>query len=400
MPRRFSSITFSLFFLASFAPSFATPLTDSATAPWKKDFQFTEKMLVYDFPEQQINYPVEIPAGIAPASLTLLAVTDPDVTVIPFQLSEKKTVGGALHATLSFRTDLPKGATRWFRLVSGFRSTGVPATSIMAPTLQPTSHPDQAILGNSLLLVEVPAGHQDFPQGKPLAQAPAPILSLSRTAQPTPPMATGSFTAPDALLVNSIDTKLVESGPVFARYEITYQFPNDKSFIVDLELRAGESHVAVAETVNGFTPDDQAWLRLNYGAGLLDPDSRLVLGNPGKGMVPFNATVIDPNDPTGASLKGLLTDDLNHFAGAYDRDVTKDLSAQYWHGSFQWLDYDPKLDKQYTRLITTVAYASNGFVHSESHNKCVWLTSAITVYGDRILKWEADSQTLSVGQSR
>ena len=29
------------------------------------------------------------------------------------------------------------------------------------------------------------------------------------------------------------------------------------------------------------------------------------------------------------------------------------------------------------KLQLIVAYASNGFVHSESHSKCVWLTNAI-----------------------
>jgi len=331
-----------LIFSSLAAPSWATPLTESEAAPWKRDFKFVEKMKVYDFPEQQISYEVEIPAGIKPESLTLLAVTDPDARVIPFQLSDKKDNGKALQATLSFRTDLPMGAARWFRLVSGFKSQAVPTTT--GPTLQTTGNPEEAILGNSLLLVKVPAGHQDFPNGKPLAQAPAPILGLARTAQPQPWMVTGSFAAPDTLLVNSIDAKLVESGPVFARYEITYQLQNNKSYTVDLELRTNESHVAVAESVNGFTPEDEAFLHLNYGKGLLDPDSRLAMCNAGPGMEPFNANAVDPNDSAGTSLKGLVTAQLDRYSGAYDRNVTTNESKRFWPATLGWMDYDPKID--------------------------------------------------------
>ena len=339
---RFSA--FILMFFALVANSSATSLTDSDAAPWKQDFKFVEKMKIYDFPEQQISYAVKIPAGIKPESLTLLAVTDSDAHAIPFQLSDKKSEDGALHATLSFRTDLPQGATRWFRLVSGLHAGDAPATTISAPALQTTGSPAEAILGNSLLQIRVPSGHVDFPNGKPLSQVAAPILGLARTAEPQPWMVTGSFDAPDTLLVNSIDAKLVESGPVFARYEITYQLQNNKSYTVDLELRAGESHVFVAESAHGFTPDDEAFLRLNYGAGLLDPDTRIAMANTGQDEHLFDAKAVDPSDPTGASLAGVVTNQLNCFSGAYDWNVTTDESARHWPRSLGWMDYDPKID--------------------------------------------------------
>ena len=244
-------------------------LATSAAVKEKQDFTLVEKMKVYDFPEDQLRYPVELPAEVKPEALKLLAFTDATVRVIPFQLSQD-------GKTIFFRSDLPQGATRLFRLVTGFDTTGIPPFASQPVALQTTTNPQESVLGNNLLLVKVPAGHQDFPGGKPLAQVPAPILGLARVARPQPWMVTGSFSAPDTLLVKSIDAKLAESGPVFATYQVTYTFQNDKSYIVTLELRANESHVRIGESVNGFTPEDAAFLRLDYGKGQLDPDRRLV----------------------------------------------------------------------------------------------------------------------------
>ena len=148
----------------------------------------------------------------------------------------------------SFRTDLPRDATRLFRLVSG----SLPRIFQRSPpSLQPCSPPPtahEAILGNGLLLVKVPAGHQDFAAGKPLAEVPAPILGLARKAQPAW-MATGSFSAPSTLRVDSMDARMVESGPLFATYQVTYKLDGGKSYTATLELRAKESYVRIAESV-------------------------------------------------------------------------------------------------------------------------------------------------------
>jgi hypothetical protein len=382
---------FILIFFVLDTPAPAMPLADSQTATWKQDFKFVEKLKIYDFPEQQISYAVKIPARIKPESLTLLAVTDADASPIPFQLSDKKTEDGVLHATLSFRTDLPQGATRWFRLVSGLKVGGNSSTTVPAPTLQTTSNPAEAILGNSLLRVQVPAGHIDFPNGKPLSEMPAPILGLARTAQPQPWIVTGSFDAPPTVLVNSMDAKLVESGPVFARYEITYQLQNNKTYTVDLELRTGEAHVFVAESVHGFTPDDQTFLRLNYGAGLLDPDTKLALSNTGQDEHIFDAKSVNPSDPAGATLVGLSVSQLNCFSGAYDFNVTTNESARNWPRSLGWMDYDPKIDdsKEGRLNYRLGIYTPNqmGVVHGTTFYKDKG-TDGLVLAVDRLNEWK------------
>ncbi len=288
-------------------------LAASEKAAWKKDFTLVEKMGLWDFSEQQVSYPLELPAEVKPDSLKLLAFTNTTVRIIPFQLSNA-------DATISFRTALPKGATRLFRLVSQFDAGDISESGPKPPTLQATSNPKEALLGNGLLFLKVPAGRQDFAGGKPLAQVPAPILGAAREAQPQAWMAGESFAAPDSLLVDTIEGKLVESGPSFVLYQITYRLQGAKTYTTNLELRAGESHVAIAEQVDGFTPEDRAFLHLDYGKGMLNPDRRMV-----------------------ASLGG--TDHgYARYSGAYDRNVSTDDRFRPWPLSARWLDYDPKLD--------------------------------------------------------
>ncbi|MGB8353720.1 MAG: hypothetical protein WCD79_07535 [Chthoniobacteraceae bacterium] len=283
-------------------------LPASAKAAWKTDFDLTDYMKVYDFPEEQISYPIDLPAGTKPDSLKLLAFTDSTLRVVPFQLSGVEQGHGRIY----FRTSLPRGAHRLFRLVSGFDTTGIPATTYEAPALQSVANPHEAILGNSLISVKVPAGHIDFTGGKPLSQVPAPIAGAARKAEPLKWLVTGSFAAPETLKAVSMDAKLVQSGPLFATYEVAYKLDGGRSYTVDLELRAGESHFSIAESVGGFTPDDQTFLRLDYGKELLDPDRRLVATNAGY-------------DAGGSHTSP---------TGAYDKDLGEDGRITYCLGLF------------------------------------------------------------------
>jgi|GEM_PF-1494135 len=252
-------------------------LTASAKAAWKKDFDLVEYMKIYAFPEEQLTYPIELPADVKPENLKLLAFTETAVHIIPFQLGADEKG----NRTISFRAELPQGAKRTFRLVSGFDTAGIPTTSITAPTLQAGTDAHEAALSNDRLIVKIPAGRQDFAGGKPLSQVPAPILGIARPDPPQPWMATASFAAPDTLLVDSIDAKLIASGPLFAIYQIAYKLKENRSYTATLELRANEPEVRIGESLEGFTPEDGAALHLNYGKGALDPDQRLAGSNSG-----------------------------------------------------------------------------------------------------------------------
>jgi hypothetical protein len=72
---------------------------------------------------------------------------------------------------------------------------------------------------------------------------------------------------------------------------------------------------------------------------------------------------------------------------AAPEDIDIILQTKVPYGAEAFKAMEPFFVEQWSRLPTIVTYASNGLEHSESHNKCVWLTSRHTVYGDRNLKW-------------
>ncbi|CAN5821921.1 hypothetical protein BH09VER1_BH09VER1_47190 [soil metagenome] len=252
--------------------TYDTTISTTDAARWKKNFPLRDSMQFYNFADQQISYPLELPADVTPTDLTLLAFVDGTVRSIPFQIS-----AGDKGNTLSFRADLPRGGNRLYRLVAGFDSKSVPSAQLEAPKLEPSKPSTEAHLQNGRISLTVPAGHQSFPGGEILAKVPAPIISITRKDVPA---LTGSFVAPHHLRVKSIDAKVVASGPLFLIYEITYALQQGKSYTVQLELRANESEVAIAETLAGFRPEDAAFLKLDYSKGL-DPNRRLVAANGG-----------------------------------------------------------------------------------------------------------------------
>ena len=280
-------------------------LAATANIPAKQDFTLRDKMKLIAFSEQQVHYPVALPAGADPASLQLLDFTDTTVRSIPFQLSDD-------HSTIYFRTDLPIGATRLFRLVPGNVVGNIVPKAGAAP-LTFAANGDTALLGNGLISLKVPAGHHDFAGGQPFASTPAPMLGIKREGQTEVWAAAESFKAPDALTVTSMDTKMLESGTVFSRYQVTYHLSGNRTYTTTLELRAGETHVAVGETVDGFSPADEAFLRLNYGQGMTDPDRRLLTEH-------------------------------SPYSGNYDRNISTDDRFRPWYSSYRWLDFNPATD--------------------------------------------------------
>jgi hypothetical protein len=272
---------------------------------WKQDFTLRDKMKIWDWSEQQVHYPVALPAGTDPAGLQLLAFTEQTVRAIPFQLSDDRT-------TLYFRTELPSGATRLFRLLPA-RDIGETVPKSGAATLTYEAADNTALISNGLLTLKVPVGHHDFPDSRPFAKVAAPILGIKRDGQSEPWSAVESFEAPDSLRVTSMEAKMLATGPVFSRYQVTYHLTGNRTYTTTLELRAGETHASVAEAVDGFSPGDKAFIRLDYGQGLCDPDRRLITAH-----LPYS--------------------------GNYDQRISTDDIFRPWATTTHWLDYTPARD--------------------------------------------------------
>ena len=112
-------------------------------------------------------------------------------------------------------------------------------------------------------------------------------------------MATSSFDAPESVKVDAIDAETLESGPLFTIHRTIYKLEGGKSYTVTLELRANEPQVRLAETVEGFDEANQAFLRLDYGKDLLDPNLRLVASNGGYDSSPSWSGPYDKTDAGG-----------------------------------------------------------------------------------------------------
>ena len=78
----------------------------------------------------------------------------------------------------------------------------------------------------------------------------------------------------------ALNTKLLEAGPLFAKFRIEYVFEQGLQYIVVLTLRHNERHVTIDESFGGLKPRHEVYLRLSLDPGL-DPDQREVMSNGG-----------------------------------------------------------------------------------------------------------------------
>ena len=292
-PRHFASPTTPWILLA-----FSLWALHSAYAKdWHKDFALRDYMRIYDFPSEQLSYPVTFPAKtIRLGELRLEAQHTSPPQPIVFQLSQVNAEDGFLKsATISFRSDLPKGSSRLFRL---YHTPGKQnkIQQNEGTSLLPAGR-GVAILSANRLRVKVPAGNHFFPQPQPVTEMPAPLLAMARGEQPEDWCLSGSLRADSLLRVVAMNTKLLEAGPLFARYRVEYVFEKGLQYIVTLNLRHNERHVTIDESFGGLEPRHEVYLKLDFTPGL-NPDQRSVMSNGG-----YNA---------------------QGYTGAFDKNVSED----------------------------------------------------------------------------
>ena len=93
-------------------------------------------------------------------------------------------------------------------------------------------------------------------------------------------MSGGSLHTGSALRVVDLNAKLLEAGPLFAKFRIEYVFEQGPQYIVVLTLRHNERHVTIDESFGGLKPRHEVYLRRDFTPGL-DPDQREVMSNGG-----------------------------------------------------------------------------------------------------------------------
>lgn len=250
----------------------------NSMAVWHRDFAFDDALQIYPFPEELVSYRVKFPAAkILASELALLALNDQRAVSLPLQLSDVVESDGFLsEATVRFRANLPVGQKRLYRLTAGYNAVKVDPP---LPIRLEKAEGNTARLITGLLQVHVPLGRLEFNPAKPLATAPAPIMSLTRIGGNPTPAVKGLFVAPHDVAVKSMESRLLETGPLLARYRISYHLTRNKTYEVTLGLRTAESYVTVDENLTGFDPKNDSYLQMRFAS--LRPTLRQALSNDG-----------------------------------------------------------------------------------------------------------------------
>jgi len=246
---------------------------------WQKEFVLTDFMQIYDFPEELVSYGVEFPAGKVRAdNLVPVATHGEFLEQVEFQLGDPVSDGGFLRkATLYFRTDLPRGATRRFTL-AGASSAALPRAGSRTAVIDKAGN--EAVLAANLLRVRVPYGTMEFPDGKPLSETLAPILAVGRDDARDGWVGRGSFVAPANMKVSSLRAEPVMEGPLLGKYRIVYKLLGGRTYTVVLTVQHNEKHLTVDEYLERIRPEDNLQLKFDLVPGL-DPDRREVQNNGG-----------------------------------------------------------------------------------------------------------------------
>jgi len=207
---------------------------------------------VYRWPMTLLGYPVDFSAAAArPASLRLTDMaTGADQA---FQLSDIRLLpnGSLAFAVVNFLADLPPGGTRKFALAVVQSPAAAPQTAV------PVRQVGQAVeIDGGPLQVRVPTG-RIFHAGD---SVPGPILALD---------AGSGWMGESQILsgsrrVERLSSEVVEAGPLFCAYRLTYFFAGGARYIASIRVIRGYRHVEFSERMEGFAESDQAVMEMRW----------------------------------------------------------------------------------------------------------------------------------------
>ena len=290
-------------------PSLLAAANDLAFAPdlQVSEFYLHDYLRLYDFPEELLSYPLSFAAGtVKKDSLRLFQKGSKDPVAIQFT-DVQETDGFLRCATLYFRADLKRGEQKSFSLVQN-SETPSPVAELIST--QAIGEDRVAITANQLQILVPSIGSHAL--NVPVSQAPAPLLAIARETGKW--VGAGRLVGPDSLVVQAIDARIVEQGPLFLKYAIQYTLSGDRSYKVELTVQSNETYVAIDEYTTSISPGDRLDFQFSYKQGV-DPNGRLLMANGGystggpqqgasgaydekansKGMLPIKLGIYTPN---------------------------------------------------------------------------------------------------------
>ncbi|WP_040951418.1 PA14 domain-containing protein [Gorillibacterium massiliense] len=239
---------------------------------WSNSWTITDYMGIYDFPEELISYLITPPAGTVKKEnlkLTQYGANDPLV----YQLSNVKESNGYLtSATISFRTSLKKYESKSFTVDYD------PSYKLSATPIAISNNKDfTTVITANKQQIQVPTGKTTYNNAL-LSQVKAPLLAMGRSSGVL--LGGGTLSGPSTITVSSVTGTVVEQGPLFVTYKVSYALSGSRTYEMTLTVKQNEQHVTVDEKMSGLKVADNVFFRFSYKNGV-DPDGRLAMQNGG-----------------------------------------------------------------------------------------------------------------------
>jgi hypothetical protein len=248
-------------------------LTSVSRAEWSQELKLKDYLGIYEFPEELVSYPLKLGGGASVKKDDLRLFVKGTKTPVVFQLTDVEEDNGRLtKAVIHFRTGLKIGEEKAFTLMQDSKTPQAAADPIELKNVDA----NRVSIDANQLQVLVPAGDRDL--NGPVATAPAPLLALAR--EPGQWVGAGTWEGPANLIVQHLNARVVEQGPLFVEYRVTYTFSGNRSYSMELKVQRNESYVEINELAQGFSPADQLAFRFSYKNGI-DPNGRLFMANGG-----------------------------------------------------------------------------------------------------------------------
>lgn len=187
----------------------------------------------YWWPRTLLSYRIEFQH---PMDLNRLALVPADTQEnVPIQFSAIESAGGQVRAaTVHFFADLPAGARRKFVLKAAGRQPATPAL------VKETREGNSIVLDSGVTRFRIPAS-------QPVHDAaPGPVMQVSRG---------GRWIGASTLeffgeKIASISARRTANGPLFIRYELTYEGQRGSRYIAEIECAAGLEFVRFRENMD------------------------------------------------------------------------------------------------------------------------------------------------------
>lgn len=205
----------------------------------------------YEWPATLLSYPVTFPEGIRDAgAYSLVERTSSKRPLIQWSDIVTDDRGGWRSATLNVMTSLARGERKQFSLIRSDASSQWPG----GMSIEEKS--DHREISSSRISLRIPKSRR-FVAGE---RVPGPFLAIATAGRW---LGGSHFTGADGRIV-SLESRIVERGPLFATAEISYEFADGGHYAVRLRVVDGYEHVEFSETMSGFAPEAPVALEIEW----------------------------------------------------------------------------------------------------------------------------------------